>query len=568
VPAFGFQSINAAPDDEQFEAPASLGVQLLHGASAKAKLWLGQFSRFGRHLMLDLEPSVSEAVAKTRESRWSHWGALLVVLLLAAMAMRILQSGWPAPSGDSALFFPVASSLSDGKVDSFEPYTRLYFARGTGDWRYDLHGQLHAPLIALLALSGDYLDILGSAALWLLITMLVAAQASWVALAGLKLSATARAIGTVLGASAIGAIALGLNGRPEQLVPLAVMLLMWAEHLAPRSLHAYLRGISIGVLGALSPMSGLLGGAFIALKALHDETPLNWIKQVFVMGGVAAIAWWLIVIACSAHAPIAVFRNTLEQYASARFGGNMSRRVVAAAMSVDPTKPGLILVWMSWFALCAIGVYQRRQGVAHALLTAIFGLICAVLVYAFCFHRVQTYNLIGLAPIAFGAVLAHAARTDSQRTWLGWALALAVGIPSLGWVSITSQFFEYQTGGATLSEARSALRPRLDALKATEKLAISDARNPPLYLLEPRTQRMLTLADPTPEQRSVIEQAFSVQLVGFVVPGLDQYPPLGIPDWQPTLRFPDTAIAEPCIGYCFTLWEPPPKPVRYTPPPL
>jgi hypothetical protein len=485
-------------------------------------------------------------------------GCVVVVLLMAALAGMLVASGTPFPHLDSVLYFQVSQHLAEGEGSSFAYYTRLYFARGANDWQFNLHGQLFGFLHALLAADGSSAALLNSAAIWLALTIGIAGAAAWSVFAAWRERPWARVALVGWSALAVGAIGAALVGRPEQLVPLVMVMLVWVENHWAGLRRVWSRAVAIGVLAAISPMSGVLGGLLLTLLGtLNAPRRESW-REPLVMALGAGLVWVLVISAVSPHSAWTIFRNTVEQ-AGAIGSGWVSHRYVAWELTLDPRKPGLILSWLALAAVLLAAWRDPSVNVWRRVAIGALGLVLVALVYMTSIRQTLTYNFIGLAPALWLLLLAPAderQRGDTPK-WAVWMM-LAVGAPALGWITHAINAAHVQQHQTTFAHAQRAWATMSTPFGRDTPIVVSEVSVPPLSLLASPERPLYSAADLTVEQIARLETTFSITSGGVLTPAADSGPPPGLPGWRPLGRFPANCVGDQCSsGWAFTLWVPP-----------
>lgn len=489
-----------------------------------------------------------------------HWGLMAVVTGAVCVSVwQMITAGWPLPHLDSVLFWQVASHIADGEGFDFSNYTRLFYARAEANWQFDVHGQLFGPLLALLSPSGAYLDLLRGAATLAVLTLLLATATAWIVARDAKLQGFGCVLVVLLTALGSSWISVSLLGRPEQAVPLVVLLGLLFRRAFPGVSSSWSQGIEIGLIAAISPLPGVIAGVLYGYFAALDHSPKTALVEIAKRAGLALATWTLVVLLVSPFSPWEVLSNTVAQFFSANAGGWMSRKYVAWELTLDPRKPGLILAW----ALCALAVlWQLRERSGWARVALLLGAAMVLMVvYKTSLERTLTYNFLGLAVIALeraGTVAATLSSASLRRAAV-LMLTLAAALPGWGLVTALRDFPSYLRSGATLAQAQQALAPALVALSPQQRVLVSEVSLPPMFLLEANPNQLLSVTDTAAEHIDRAEKTFAIDADFFLLSAAPEMrymiPPSG---YREVLHFPAGCITVqtcPNIGYSFTLLQ-------------
>ena len=486
--------------------------------------------------------------------------SLALLGLLGAGLFHMLSQGWPLLNLDSVLYFQVASNIAEGKGYIFENYARLYYARGVDDWQFDLHGQLFAPTLAAFASSGSYVDLIKAAALLNVLALAAAWAAAWMTLTRFgKLGWTRATLSLALGLGAMW-VGTALTGRPEQLIPLVLCIGWILREAFPKLDPTVLAGLEIALIAAISPLPGSLAGLIYAYFALRNPNTKAALTAIATLALVAGIGWFVVTWMVSPYSPLEVLKNTVLQAFSAIGSGWVSRKFVLWEMTLDPRKPGLILVWMLGAAAVIAWTFNQSTSRLKRVIVVLLGLLLLGVIYKACAEQTLTYNLIGLALIparhalevwATGEVPAKFAR------WFPHALIVAVVFPGFGALEALRHYPDYRRG-ADLAAAQAALRPYLDSLSGTQRIVVSEVAYPPTFLLEALPGKILTVGDLTPAQIGQLSSSFGITVRYVLVSGTPVARDFEIlVNYQVRRRFPICEAAVECAatGYPFTLFE-------------
>lgn len=188
-----------------------------------------------------------------------HFLLLIASLLVIATFFFFNFIGWPGLHWDAAFFAPVAINIASGKGWIFDDgYLAFFFLHGNNV--YDFHGVLQ-PLI--------YGGLLRASSMKaLLVWMSLFNAATYIAYAVvffliLKRNRRPSLWRSLLLAVVPGVISLGLQGRPEQLLPLLFSIpLLCGELGASAELVSFSLPIISALACMLSPLPGFVYGVF------------------------------------------------------------------------------------------------------------------------------------------------------------------------------------------------------------------------------------------------------------------------------------------------------------------
>jgi hypothetical protein len=185
---------------------------------------------------------------------------LMVLASLAVIAVFFFLNsiGWPGLHWDAAFFAPVVTNVASGKGWIFDGYLAFLFLHGNNI--YDFHGVLQPLIYGGLFRASSMASLLA----W----MSIINAATYIAYAVLfflilKRNRRISFWKPLVFAVVPGVIVLGLQGRPEQLLPLLFSLPLLGAELGASSAVVFLLLPIISALACLtSPLPGLVYGVF------------------------------------------------------------------------------------------------------------------------------------------------------------------------------------------------------------------------------------------------------------------------------------------------------------------
>lgn len=215
-----------------------------------------------------------------------------VLLLLASLAVVAVffffnVIGWPGLHWDAAFFAPVITNIASGKGWIFDGYLTFLFLHGNNS--YDFHGVLQPLLYGGLFRASSMASLLSWMSVVNAATYLIYAAIYFLVL---KRNRRTRLWKALLFAVVPGVIVLGLQGRPEQLLPLlfAVPLLI-SELGAPSKVVFFLLPLVSALACLTSPLPGLVYGTFCLVMLLANGFSTGASKRdayAFLIGAITA----------------------------------------------------------------------------------------------------------------------------------------------------------------------------------------------------------------------------------------------------------------------------------------
>ena len=226
-------------------------------------------------------------------------GWVLIFSLLAYGiygGLKMTQTLWPGLHDDACLYSTVAINRASGFGNQFHVYARSLIL-GKGSTEFTAHGQLYYPVAAALLSTPDYEGFLGfihwsNLAAYLLAFVVF----SWQSQRSLQAGWLASSMIGVAGAYATVAVLHYLQGRPEHGIPfvqLACVLIVLLLNCP--AIPSWLAGLQIGLVGAISPLPGvLLAVAMIFHTAISSMGWFEFIRKSIIQAISAFSSWALI----------------------------------------------------------------------------------------------------------------------------------------------------------------------------------------------------------------------------------------------------------------------------------
>lgn len=223
-------------------------------------------------------------------------GSFMILVILAFGIVGLWQMSktlWPGLHWDGVYFSTPILNLAAGRGNGFAVYTHaLMIAPGASE--VDSHGQLYQGIVGAIIPKADYAVLLRYLHIGNLVAFVMAFAAfSMCACRTLKTSWRLAALIALPGAYATVSVLLYLQGRPEHGIPFVLLAFaIVRELLSQKSLPAWLQGIMIGLVAAISPLPGaVLGISSVFAAALWILSPRRWVLAATTQFMAAAAAW-------------------------------------------------------------------------------------------------------------------------------------------------------------------------------------------------------------------------------------------------------------------------------------
>lgn len=407
-----------------------------------------------------------------------------LLCLVAGIAAFAVMSEWPGLHIDAALFSTPIVHLAKGEGWKFHGY--LYRLTKLHDGVYASHSLIYPLIFGLLLRASSYEKIL----FWSSVVNCLAFVGYFFALVHLLRGVPfwPRFWKSLLLAITAGMISEGLQGRPEQLVPLIMLLpLVIVREETVKHRHGFLvlaatHGLTFSLLGLLSPLTalvygvGALGWMAYSFKAKEIRAPI-W-RMVAVAAATSGIVIAIVFSFCNFSLP-AWFVNTFL-YGSADPSANLVTRLREFfGLEFSFIRP----FWNLPVLLAFLLLLFQLAGQSRVLVFILVGLISVPVVKA-----AQSYTYLGFAPLilalALGRRLPVGIAPLLSRTAL-WASYGYTVIYSLVFARTLLLLSIYFGSGLPYGQARSEIRELTrDRDVSKEAIAYFWMRRPSFVLMD------------------------------------------------------------------------------------
>jgi hypothetical protein len=424
---------------------------------------------------------------------------------------------WPGLNCDAVLFVTLPVNEASGHGHDFAVYSFTYLA--THDWSFRAHGQLYQAALAHLMPEGNMMALLEAVGWINIVSVIVGALFAFVRcrhVMGLGPWATAAI--TSLSTLALAAILVWLQGRPEHILPLIVILGSFGRlGVANPWGRLVVSGLELGLIGATSPLPGILAAStWVLLFALDGDRLDSLVARTAVLGLCAALTWYGTMLLVYPFDVLELIQNT----ASGGLGKMITgRRFIARIWLFYGDFP---LIGLPFAAAAAWGLWIFLTHSYSWLQRVIIVVLASHL--ALCVYRAgliyphTLYNLIGFFPIVFLGVLERLWRPDvawALPTVPRWGLTLvavagAIGV-SYGFARQTLLLESYRAEGVSLTMARQRAQEEFARLTSNERVGIEAALPPSLVVLDDPDWHLLSFLDPADAEFVATEQKLGVR---------------------------------------------------------
>ncbi|MFC1688657.1 hypothetical protein ACFL07_03240 [Pseudomonadota bacterium] len=323
---------------------------------------------------------------------WIHALAWLAIILISGAFILFGLIQWPGLHWDASLFATPVLNVASGKGWQFGGFTPLLLTQSSED--YSFHGVLHVQIFGYLLGASTFEKLFLWSGMVNAATFVI-----WTFLFHRTLHHNGRSglIRPILFGLMAGVIALGLQGRPEQLALLLVAIpLILREFSAPIRIFQISQYVLIGLLFTLSPASGVLYGMgilfWLSFKYENHNNRLLW-RELIVAGLIASAVPVLIV---GLFCPFSVrewITNILFATKTAMdFSGVLFKLDRVALTGGSLYAPLWTMTVSATAGLMAFYLLTRRK---------FFGFVTLVLLALYCYPRLYDYGYVAFFPLIF-----------------------------------------------------------------------------------------------------------------------------------------------------------------------
>jgi hypothetical protein len=225
---------------------------------------------------------------------------------------QMTRSLWPGLHEDANLYSTVIINRASGNGNTFDVYVRSLLLNNTKE--FNSHGQLYYPVLAALLSAPSYealLKFLHQSNLFAYVISFYVFMIS--SCRSLRIRWVLGAFFGLVGAWSMVSVLHYLQGRPEHGIPFVLLgVALIREAFKMDKVPDWLSGIQIGVVGAISPLPGLiLAFASVFDRALQPVSNSFLIKSVFIRGLFGVAAWLVSVLLVYKNSLIDLLKNTL-----------------------------------------------------------------------------------------------------------------------------------------------------------------------------------------------------------------------------------------------------------------
>jgi len=243
--------------------------------------------------------------------------AWMVVLFLFCFGLyggwQMTKTLWPGLHDDANCYSTVIINRASGNGNTFDVYVRSLLLNNTKE--FNSHGQLYYPVVAALLSAPNYEALLKFLHLSNLFAYVMAFLVFMLASRrSLRIRWVLGAFFGLVGAWSTVSVLHYLQGRPEHGIPFVLLgLALSREAFKMDKVPDWLSGIQIGVVGAISPLPGLiLAFASVFDRALQPVSNSFLIKSVSMRGLFGLVAWLVCVLLVYKNSLIDLLKNTLS----------------------------------------------------------------------------------------------------------------------------------------------------------------------------------------------------------------------------------------------------------------
>lgn len=455
----------------------------------------------------------------------------ILVLFGAWMLATLRADGWPMIHSDAVLFLPAASSIANGEGFNFSVYTRLFLAREPSSWALDLHGQIYPWLLAQLARSGHYQRLISATGTIAAATVLLGFFATALRLRVQHWSTVAAVPAAAAVAVSAGVFSFAYAGRPEQLVPMVCFLFVALRaHPAMRN-SAVGYGLEVGTIAACSPAPALLAGLLYVNWMLLSSRPSQLLPRLSKLALASVLAWVALMLMVSPYAPWEILLNTVRESVAANVGSPIGRRFALEMLVLRLDLPWIGLPWL--LLLVVVVLRAVRQPMPLAQRAAFWAIACITLAV---FYRVglerytSQYTFAGLGVLALMLTLSaldFASQSARGRWFWGVALVVAAAPSGFGLLYFAQREGDHAAYGDSRAVVMAQVAALLESAQRDDRMLVKDG-DAPLFLLEQRPKRILSVIDLTPAAMDEVQGTLLIQARWILVPSnWEPQPPPG-----------------------------------------
>jgi hypothetical protein len=441
-------------------------------------------------------------VVAKQGSRVAFVITVVSVIGIAGCMAVMAHEGWPSLHHDALVYVTPAINFESGQGWSFAVFSVPLVNGARTDWSFNAHGQLYQSVLAwALSIFGSRELMLAVGALNVVTVLLLAVYLALAFRAG-GMGAWGIALWTIVGVAGTAAILLWIQGRPEQLLPLLLAVTGMAR-LAAQAWWArdLVAGITIGLLGATSPLPGILAASTVLILLVCAERGLvRLVAGLAIVAVTGLVVWYATIWASCPYDPMDVLRNTFSG------AGTIPR---PRGFSLIPEawffNPSFYLVGVPFAAAGAVAVlgffkvpmsWPRRAVVAVLAANLSYWVANAGIIYPGFY-----YNLLGFYPLMVVWTVQHLAATPAvglPRVGRKITLAvlwIAVAAASTGLVRHVLLLTWYNSAGLSLENACSYAAAEFKGAGLNERIAVPPYHRPCPIVLDGPPWHTVTLCE-------------------------------------------------------------------------
>jgi hypothetical protein len=223
-------------------------------------------------------------------------GRAMKIALIVAISLLLLffgVTGWPGLHWDASFFAPVVTNIANGKGWTFGGYS--YFLIYRGNNIYDFHGIIQPLLYGSLLKAATC----GSLILWMSVVNVVTFLAYCLAFElTLSRNSSVAFYFPVLLAIIPAVICLGLQGRPEQLLPLIILIpFLLKYYITKDDLYVISYPFMTLLAAGTSPLPGAIYGYAVLVSLVAKDYRASSLRRVvayFAIGSAIALIFFLL----------------------------------------------------------------------------------------------------------------------------------------------------------------------------------------------------------------------------------------------------------------------------------
>ncbi len=394
-------------------------------------------------------------------------GLFLFLLIIFAWSFVYLGNiGWPGLHWDAAMYGTPVLNVANGKGWIFGGYGLQVTLRDS--LAYNMHGFLHVFIYGVVLDSvtwARYIFAQGivnslAFALYSVICLCVQAKASRTSLYSVILSIF---IGTVA-----GVICIGLQGRPEQPVPLILVLPLAAILFVSNRLYlAALLGLSLGLLIVCSPLLGLVFAVFALfyLFGTSDSGFRKFWQDACVTIGVSLFVSICLIWIITPFSPLEWFSQVFEA------GQQVHNLLLPEKRDYRLGKPIVTPAWdiLSVFLIIVSGIWLWRSKKSW---TSMLFLTTAIIFFN---GKIWSYSYLPFIPLSLVLCLRKSKSTEDSIIPSHRILKTAAFVVSLSYAIILFIYFSVTIVTPRYQLSQAIAQQRFANSKAGQELASGTA---------------------------------------------------------------------------------------------